>query len=156
MAEGRSRGPRAGGVLSYECARYYDSPGYFFDATVGKTFSLNQQPATDHQLPTTLTLAASTGFLCWQTNNGRQNDAVMYGAQVRLRAGRWSLEETLAGYSGWEHEGDCPMTLRSRIALHFNRLEPYIMYLYGLHDYPFHQLRLGVAYTLPYQPHQNW
>ena len=140
----------------YECARYYDSPGYFFDATVGKTFSLNQQPATDHQLPTTLTLAASTGFLCWQTNNGRQNDAVMYGAQVRLRVGRWSLEETLAGYSGWEHAGDCPMTLRSRIALHFNRLEPYIMYLYGLHDYPFHQLRLGVAYTLPYQPHQNW
>ena len=28
----------------YECARYYDSPGYFFDATAGKTFILNSQP----------------------------------------------------------------------------------------------------------------
>ena len=99
---------------------------------------------------------ASTGFLCWQTNNGRQNDAVMYGALVRLRMGRISLEEQLAGYSGWEHKGDCPMTLRSRIALHFNRLEPYVMYQYGLRDYPFHHLRVGVAYTLPYGPHQSW
>lgn len=134
----------------YECARYYDSPGYFFDATVGKTIGLDKEGHAS------LLVALSTGFLCWQTNNGRQNDAVMYGAQVRLRAGRWSLEETLAGYSGWEHAGDCPATLRSRIALHFNRLEPYMMYLYGLRDYPFHQLRVGVAYTLPYRPHQNW
>ena len=141
----------------FECARYYDSPGYFFDATVGKTFILNSQPPNSElRTPLSLTLAASTGFLCWQTNNGRQNDAVMYGALVRLRMGRISLEEQLAGYSGWEHKGDCPMTLRSRIALHFNRLEPYVMYQYGLRDYPFHHLRVGVAYTLPYGPHQNW
>lgn len=122
----------------FECARYYDSPGYFFDATAGKRFSLDKEGNT------TLQLAASTGFLCWQTDNGRQNDAVMYGARLGLRSGCLSIEEQLAGYSGWEHDGDCPVTLRSRIALHLKHVEPYVLYQYGLRDYPFHHLRVGV------------
>lgn len=124
----------------FECARYYDSPGYFFDATAGKTFSLNEKGTASLQV------AATTGFLCWQTNNGRQNDAVMYGARLRLRCGLLSLEEQLAGYNGWEHKGDCPMTLRSGITLQFKHLQPYVMYQYGLRDYPFHHLRAGVVF----------
>lgn len=125
----------------FECARYYDSPGYFFDATAGKRFGLDKEGNT------TLQLAASTGFLCWQTDNGRQNDAVMYGARLQLRAGRFLLEEQLAGYTGWEGDGDRPVTLRSRIAMNLKRFEPYVMYQYGLRDYPFHHLRVGVEIT---------
>ena len=122
----------------FECARYYDSPGYFFDATAGKTFSLNEKGTTSLQL------AATTGFLCWQTDNGRQNDAVMYGARLGFHSGRLTVEEQLAGYNGWEGDGDRPLTLRSRIALQFKHLQPYVMYQYGLRDYPFHHLRVGV------------
>ena len=126
----------------FECARYYDSPGYFFDATAGKTFALNEKKTT------WLQVSASTGFLCWQTDNGRQNDAVMYAAQLTLQLGRFTIGETWSGYSGWENAGDHPMTLRTRIGARLGDFEPYVMCQYGLHDYPFHHLRLGVVYTI--------
>ena len=55
----------------YYHARYYDSPGYFFDTSLGKSFSLGRDAKWNHRLRGAL----STGFLCWQTDNGRQNDA---------------------------------------------------------------------------------
>ena len=65
----------------FQYARNYDSPGYFFDATVAKSFALGV--LKDHDLR----IALSGGFLCWQTNNARQNDAIMYGL---IRSFRWS------------------------------------------------------------------
>lgn len=121
----------------FELARTYDAPGYFFDVAVGKSFSFDTS--------TSLRLAVSTGFLCWQTDRGRQDDAVQYGLLLRFHRGAFSLEETLAGYVGWE-VGDKPMTLASRVAWHGGAFEPYLMYQYGLMDYPFHQLRVGVVY----------
>ena len=52
---------------TFASARSYDAPGYFFDISAGK----NLGP---------FRVALSTGFLCWQTDNGRQNDAIMFGA----------------------------------------------------------------------------
>lgn len=121
----------------FELARTYDAPGYFFDVAVGKTFTFDTT--------TTLRLAVSTGFLCWQTDRGRQDDAVQYGLLLRLRSGRFSLEETLSGYVGWE-VGDKPMVFASRVAWQCGGFVPFAMYQYGIMDYPFHQLRVGVAY----------
>ena len=121
----------------FDRKRHYDCPGYFFDLSMGQSIPLKQ---------VTLRFAGSAGFLCWQTDNGRQNDAVMYGLQAQLRHKYFSLQTTWGGYFGWEHYGDAPMSVKARVAGHAKGFEPYIQYQYGIKDYPFHQLRVGLIY----------
>lgn len=134
----------------FQYARNYDSPGYFFDATVAKSFALGA--AKEHDLR----VALSGGFLCWQTNNARQNDAIMYGLLVKWTYKRLMLEQTIRGYSGWEHATtnnkelahDRPVVLKTRASYHLGKWEALASYQYGMRDYPFHQLQLGVAYHI--------
>ncbi|MCF0177158.1 MAG: hypothetical protein HUJ90_00915 [Bacteroidales bacterium] len=131
----------------FDLARYYDSPGYFFDAAVGKSFPLGNH---------SIRLAASLGFLCWQTDNGRQNDAVMYGALFRWRYKNFQLTETFSGYHGWESLScknkelakDSPMVLKTQLNYRIGNFELHASYQAGLMDYPFHQLQIGLAYNL--------
>ena len=123
----------------YDRLRHYDCPGYFFDGTIGQSIPLKQ---------ITLRFAGSLGFLCWQTDNGRQNDAVMYGLQAQLKHKYISVAATWSGYVGWQRNGDRPMSIKARVAGHIKGFEPYVQYQYGIKDYPFHQLRLGLVYNL--------
>ena len=123
----------------FELRRHYDCPGYFFDGSIGGTIPMG---------PLSLRLAGSAGFLCWQTDNGRQNDAVMYGLQANLRHEYVSLQATWGGYFGWEEHGDAPMSLKVRLAGHVKGFEPFAMYQWGIQDYPFHQIRIGLAYNI--------
>ncbi len=124
----------------FERRRHYDCPGYFFDLAIGQSIPIKQV--------VTLRLAGSVGFLCWQTDNGRQNDAVMYGLQAQLRHEYASLQATWGGYVGWERYGDSPMSIKIRAAGHVKGFEPYVQYQYGIQDYPFHQIRIGLVYNL--------
>lgn len=120
--------------------RFFDNPGYYFNASAGKTI------ARGTHFFKSLRIAASIGFLCWQTDNGRQNDAVTYGGSIELKTAYFSLTETINGYTGWEHCGDSPLTLTSRINIPAKNFSPYIQYQYGFKDYPFHQIRIGITY----------
>lgn len=119
--------------------RHFDSPGYFFDASLGESFMTG---------PVELRLAGSIGFLCWQTTEARQNDAVMYGLQAQVKHEYVSLQATWGGYIGWERYGDAPMSIKVRAAGHIHDFEPYVQYQYGIKDYPFHQIRVGLAYHI--------
>ncbi len=121
-------------------ARYFDNPGYFFDSSVAKSYALGGDLFEE------IRLVGSLGFLCWQTDNGRQNDAVMYGVQAKLRTKHLSLSQSFGGYTGWEADGDCPMSLKTELRTTFGRYQPYLYYQYGLRDYPFTQYRIGVSY----------
>lgn len=121
----------------FERRRHYDCPGYFFDLSIGQSL---QAKAVEFRF------AGSVGFLCWQTDNGRQNDAVMYGLQAQLKHEYFSVQTTWGGYVGWEKHGDAPMTLKVRAAGHVKGFEPFVQYQWGIKDYPFHQLRIGLAY----------
>ena len=123
----------------FERRRHYDCPGYFFDASIGESIPLQSIE---------LRFAGSAGFQCWQTDNGRQNDAVMYGLQASLRHEYFSVMATWGGYIGWEEYGDAPMSIKARVAGHVKGFEPYVQYQYGIKDYPFHQIRVGLAYHL--------
>ena len=114
-------------------ARDYDSPGYFFDITAGKGLGRFR-------------LSATTGFLCWQTGTGRQNDAVQYGLGAFYDGRVVNVAAQWGGYVGWERYGDAPMSARLRIGFDAGRLEPFIQCQQGLHDYPFTQIRLGCAW----------
>ncbi len=121
-------------------ARYFDNPGYFFDSSVSKSFMLGESFFEE------LRLVGSLGFLCWQTDNGRQNDAVMYGAQAKLHTKWFTLSESFGGYSGWERDGDRPMSIKSEIRTKFGHFEPYLQHQYGFRDWAYTQYKVGVAY----------
>ncbi|MBR2167944.1 MAG: hypothetical protein IJ920_06515 [Paludibacteraceae bacterium] len=135
---------------SFDKARYFDSPGYWFDVAVGKSMYIGKGVSAMDNENTflELRLAGSLGFLCWQTDNGRQNDALMYGLQLFAKAKYVSLRATWGGYMGWEKSGDCPMSIKAQVNGHIKGFEPFVAYQYGIKDYPFHQLRIGLAYNL--------
>lgn len=119
--------------------RCYDSPGYFFDAAFGRGF--------DFKGGHNLRLALSGGFLCWQTDNGRQNDAAMYGAMVTYTYKNFSINTTFGGYVGWEGDGDRPMTLKTYLSYRFGDLSLRVGHQVGFMDWPYHQLRVGATYA---------
>ena len=124
-------------------ARYYDCPGYFFDLTVAEGFRFDG-------FVRGLRLALSTGFLCWQTDNGRQNDAAMAGALAALETDWFTLGAELGAYFGWEGDGDRPARARLRLDVHpwAASVHPFVQYGAGLADYPFTQIRAGIAWSL--------
>lgn len=128
---------------SFGTARVYDAPGYFFDVAVGRDIVKSADGKTVFRT------ALSAGFLCWQTGNGRQNDAVMYGALASLRTGPFKAEVNYGGYVGWEGKGDRPMTLKTKLSWSIGRCSINAMYQVGFVDWPFHQVRLGAAYSFP-------
>ena len=123
----------------FERRRHYDCPGYFFDLSMGNSLYVKAWE---------FRLSGSAGFLCWQTDNGRQNDAVMYGLQALVKHEYVSLQATWGGYVGWERYGDAPMSVKVRIAGHAKGFEPFAQYQYGIKDYPFHHVRIGLAYHI--------
>ena len=123
----------------FERRRHYDCPAYFFDASMGYSIPIKSIE---------LRFAGSAGFLCWQTDNGRQNDAVMYGLQAQVKQEYFSFQATWGGYVGWERHGDAPMSIKARAAGHIKGFEPYAQYQYGIKDYPFHQVRVGLVYHI--------
>ena len=135
---------------SFDKARYFDNPGYWFDLAVGKSMYIGQgiHGIKDENTIFELRLAGSLGFLCWQTDNGRQNDALMYGVQLLAKSEYISLRATWGGYSGWEKDGDRPMTVKVQLHGHIKGFEPFVDYQYGIRDYPFHRVRVGLAYNL--------
>ncbi len=131
-------GLRTAAERDMSAARNYDCAGYFFDASLGKEFTLNRA------IFRSLRIAAGGGFLCWQTDNGRQNDATMYAVKLTLRFPHITVSQDLRGYAGWEHDGDCPMVMKTAVNASFNRYTPYIEYQKGLKDYPYQQFSLGL------------
>ena len=135
----------------YERARHYDDPGYFFDAAIGKSMYISKDRSVSAERKQDsdweLRIAGMTGFLCWQTVTARQNDAYQYGVQMLVRQHYFSARVTWSGYSGWQKNGDRPMIVKGELRGYFNGWEPFVAYQYGIRDYPFHQVRAGVAYS---------
>ena len=119
--------------------RCYDAPGYFFDVAFGRGFQLGEY--------SNLRLALSGGFLCWQTDNGRQNDAVMYGALLAYNYKRFSIDTCFGGYAGWENDGDRPMTLKTSLSYRLGDFSLRLMHQVGFNDWPYHQIRFGATYA---------
>ena len=117
--------------------RYYDAPGYFFDTSVAESFSLGKSSVWQHRLR----VALSTGFLCWQSGTGRQNDAVMYGVMLKWDNKYFSVAETFGGYCGWEGQGDKPMTLKTQVLYHLGRFDILGACQFGFKDWNYRQLR---------------
>lgn len=127
-------------------ARYYDSPGYFFDACFAKVFNISNLNGRGNFK---IGIAASAGFLCWQVDKSRQNDAIMYGAGVSTKHEWVNLNLDLSGYVGWKKEHDTPMTITLRVdAIPGKMFSPFLIYRHGFVDWPFDQISFGVQCKL--------
>lgn len=129
----------------YEVARHYDAPGYFFDLSTGKSFALGAQSS--------LKLSATAGFVCWQIDRGRQNDALLLGAKASLQSRIVSISAEYGQYTGRESRkgssaGDCPRVLSARADVHLGRVTPFVCLQRGVHDWPFSLMRAGISYDL--------
>jgi len=119
-------------------ARYFDTPGYAFRLATGKTW------ITGTNLVDSIRLAANTGFLCYQLNNRNQNDALLYGAMLRLYRNNLTWEGGFGGYSGWIG-GDKPLVIRAKLSWKRGSMNYFVGYQHALRDYPFRRLQTGIA-----------
>jgi hypothetical protein len=117
----------------FENRRFIDAPGYFLDLTLAEKIEFENSWAR------TLSFAGSIGFYCWQTGRAEQNDAYMYGLRAEFEARYLRLLAEWSGYSGWQNNGDCPMTAKSKLGVSCPLgFEPYVAYQYGIRDWRYH------------------
>lgn len=132
--------------------RYFDTPGYYFDVEVGKSFYTNSKFISE------IRAVVNTGFLCWETTNSTQDDATMYGGKLIIGNPNWKMENTLSGYWGWIHTngrlsplgdyGDTPLVYAAKFSILGKKLDYFAQYQYGIKDFPYQQIRVGVSFTL--------
>lgn len=130
--------------------RYFDTPGYYFDLEAGKSFHLNNNFLNE------IRLVGNLGFLCWETTNSTQNDAPLYGIKIISGNRKWKWENTLSGYYGWMHThprygknyGDAPLIYATKFIYKLKNIDYFIQYQYGIKDFPYHQIRLGLSFGI--------
>ncbi len=132
--------------------RYFDTPGYYFDLEVGKSI------ATKNKFISEIRAVTNLGFICWETTNSTQDDAPMYGGKLIIGNPKWKLENTLSGYWGWLHTstrlnptadyGDAPLVYATKLTLVKGNIDYFAQYQYGIHDFPYHQLRVGISFPI--------
>lgn len=123
-------------------ARYSDTPGYYFDISLGQTWKY-----PDKKLKKIRAYAMS-GFYVYQTFDVQhnQNDAFLYGAGVNLGFERFVIKNQLGGYFGYMEIDDDPLVYRFEIKLLRQHFEWFLRYQYGIDDFPYHSTGVGVDY----------
>lgn len=133
--------------------RYFDTPGYYFDLEAGKSFY------TKSKFISEIRAVANAGFMCWETEKqSTQDDAPMYGGKIIIGNPNWKLENSVSGYWGWIHTyaklspngdyGDAPMVYAAKFSILSKNVDYFAQYQYGITDFPYHQLRVGISFTL--------
>jgi len=123
-------------------ARYFDTPGYYFNLTAGKSIHFKGSFLNE------LRFVGNFGFLCYQLNQEHQNDAPLFGGKMLLSAGKWTMEGGIHGYSGWLEQGDKPLVLRGKINFKAGPANVFVQYQQAFRDYPFRRLQTGVCFDL--------
>lgn len=126
-----------------EGARYSDSPGYFFDLSFSKEY-----PGRNENM--SFLPFASLGFYSWQTNDdlNLQNDAYMYGAGADLKWSRWSVSNSISGYSGYKKERDKPMVYTFDLNRSMKNQTLRLQYLYGFRDWNYQTIKFSIIWNL--------
>ncbi len=130
--------------------RYFDTPGYYFDLEIGRSFPIPGNFISE------IRGVVDIGGIFWETTNSRQNDAPMYGVMLSAGNSSWRLENSVSGYWGWMHThpdygedyGDAPLVYASKLMFTGRLADCFARYQYGICDYPYHQVRLGMTIRL--------
>ena len=136
---------------TFKTRRYFDTPGYYFDLEAGKSFY------TKSKFISEIRSVTNVGFMCWETTNSRQDDAPMYGEKIIIGNDNWKFENTISGYSGWLHTskaiyipdyGDTPLVYATKFSIKSGKISYFAQYQYGITDFHYQQLRVGISFTV--------
>ncbi len=132
----RMTGKTASGTR-LDAARYADAPGYFFDVSFSKNYTLSDKA---NLLP-----FASFGFYSWQTNDDEllQNDALMYSLGFDISKEKWNLSNSLAGYNGYKIEKDSPVVYNLEFKKQLQKDFIKLKFTYGLHDWTYKTITIA-------------
>jgi hypothetical protein len=122
----------------FAARRYFDTPGYYFDVEVGKSLHFNSRIINE------LRFAVDLGFLCWETTESTQNDAVMSGVKIIAANRLLRLESSLCGYKGWMKDGDNPLVFTTRLMTATTPIAYFIEYQYGMRNFSYHHFQAGI------------
>ena len=122
-------------------ARYTDGPGYFFDVSAGRNYTINKS---------ILRMYAMSGFYAYQTFDLQhlQNDCFLYGLGTDVVFTSWIISQSISGYSGYLDIGDKPIVYRASLQLKRKYFDWKLSYQWGVHDYDYQRFRLGVILKL--------
>jgi len=122
-------------------ARFTDSPGYYFDLSAGKDFSLGNGKII-------LRPYAMLGFYSWQTYDepNPQNDAPLYGGGLDLNLSKNVISTSLGGYSGWKGFGDKPLVYRLEYLRKGKKFDFLAQYQIGNNDFDYNSFKLSVVF----------
>lgn len=121
-----------------EDARHTNSPGYLFDLSFKKEIK-----SSIFLIPNEL--SGYLGFFAWQTNKAEQNDAFCGAIKTSYKIKDMSLNFELGAYSGWQNNKDRPIVLSLELVKHFNVIDLFGVYDFGLRDRIAHSLAFGFS-----------
>jgi len=122
-----------------EAARHSDTPGYWFDATLGKRIEVKSP------IFKSLSFYGKIGFYAFQTFklNHYQNDAVLYGAGITVDLVKFRVQNQLNGYHGYLDNGDSPLVYRIIFeTIEEKKINYRLIFQQGLHDYDYSTFRI--------------
>lgn len=123
--------------------RFFDTPGYFFNAISGKTFKY------DTRIIDSVRCVALIGFMAYQmSNRDCQNDVVCLSLKAKMNHRNYYWENFCGTYIGWLNRGDRPVVLRTKLGFRHKRWDFFSQYQYALNDYPFYRLNFGAGVEL--------
>ncbi len=122
-----------------EDARYTDTPGYYFDASVGDSYG-KSSGYFQH-----VRWYAEIGFYVWQTNldNYPQNDALLFGGGIDFDFKDFFINQSICGYAGYMNNGDQPVVYRIDLGIKMGEAALVLGYEKGFKDFPFHGIKAG-------------
>ena len=93
---------------------------------------------------------ASVGFHSWQINDeiNMQNDTYMYGVGGEFKWSRWTVSNSLSGYSGYKKIHDKPMVYTIDLNHSYKNQTIRLQYLYGLRDWNYRTIKLSLIVNL--------
>lgn len=131
----------SGGNL--EALRHTDTPGYYFDLSMGKSFRMAEN--------STLRPFGLIGFYVYQTHQPMhlQNDAILWGIGFDYCFPKFSVTSSLGGYYGYFNQGDRPIVFRlktkSKLSRNFDALCGVQL---GIKDNNYMSIYFGLQYSI--------
>ncbi len=124
-------------------ARFTDTPGYYFDISLGKNIEIKSSALQSIRPHLT------GGFYVWQTyrSDYHQNDALLFGGGIDLNGPKYTVKNSVGGYKGYIGNGDQPLIYRLILEIHFDSpLNFEFQYQIGIRDMPYNSLRFTCRY----------
>ena len=126
-----------------EYIRYTDAPGYYMNLSFGKNIYQSDDKKN------TLRIFGHGGFYAYQTWDPlhNQDDCISWGIGTKYSGERLWARAVLAGYWGYQNNGDRPAVVRFQVGTHGKKLNFALKYQEGIHDFAYQTIGLSTIYS---------